>query len=274
MDRQPVFSPDGSTVLFTSDRSGNTDIWEIDLRSGRIGRVVSHPGDDMDPAYSPDGRRVIWTSNRSGHLEIYMADIDGGQPRRITDDGMDAQNATMTADQKWILYTSSHPDKRGVWKIHPDGSGAEPIVMSTNFNPEISPDGKYVLYLTSPTPLENVIRVARVEDGVDQGIGIACDIRKAKEVVIGRARWRPDGKAIVFIAQDESGVHGVYSQPFVAGRKTDSARRKLAGFDPEWATESLGLSPDGKHLIIASWDQFWTLALAERVPGIVRPRSR
>jgi Tol biopolymer transport system component len=244
----------------------------MDVRSGRIGRVIDHPGDDMDPAFARGGGGIIWTSNRGGHLEIYMADIDGGQPRRVTNDGVDAQNATMTADGKWIVYTSSHPDKRGVWKIHPDGSGAEPIVRGTNFNPEVSPDGKFVLYLTSSTPALNAIRVARIEDGADQGVEIRCDIRKPTQVVVGRARWRPDGGAIVFIGQDENGVHGVYEQPFTSGRDTTSPARKLAAFDPDFATESLALSPDGKRLVIASWDQLWSLVLAERVPGIVRRR--
>jgi eukaryotic-like serine/threonine-protein kinase len=274
MDRQPAFSPDGERILFTSDRSGSTDIWQMDLRNGGVGRVIDDPADDMDPAYTPDGKSVIWTSNRSGHLEIYMADIDGGNPRRVTNDGVDAQNATMTADKKWIVYTSSHPAKRGVWKVHPDGYGAEQIARGTYFNPEVSPDGEYVLYVTSPTPALNVIRVARIEDGADQNFEIECAIRNQTQVVIGRARWRPDAKAILFIGQDDNGVHGIFEQPFAPDRNTASARRKLAAFDPDVATESLGLSPDGKRLMVASWDQLWSLMVAERIPGVVQSRSR
>jgi Tol biopolymer transport system component len=272
MDRQPAFSPDGERILFTSDRSGSTDIWEMDLRSGKIGRVVDHPADDMDPAYTPNGNGVIWTSNRDGHLEIYTADIDGGGPRRITNDGVDAQNATSTPDGNWVVYTSSHSAKRGVWKVHPDGTGAVQIAKGTCFNPEVSPDGKYVLYLTSPAPALNVIRVVRVEDGADQQFEVACAIRKSTQVVIGRARWRPDSRAILFIAQDEHGVHGVFEQSFAAGMDTAASRRKLAAFNPDLATESLGLSPDGKRLVIASWDQLWSLMMAEQIPAIERPR--
>jgi len=35
-DRQPVYSPDGSRLLFTSDRSGNTDLWELTLQTGAV----------------------------------------------------------------------------------------------------------------------------------------------------------------------------------------------------------------------------------------------
>jgi Tol biopolymer transport system component len=228
----------------------------------------------MDPAYTPDGKGILWTSNRNGHLEIYFADPDGGNPRRVTNDGVDAQNATATTDGKWIVYTSSHPQKRGVWKVRPDGSSAEAIAKGTFFNPELSPDGKYVLYLSSPTPNMNVIRVARVEDGADQMYEIPCAIHSQTQVVIGRARWRRDGRAILFIGQDEGGVHGVFEQPFEPGRNTARAQRKLAAFDPDFATESLALSPDGRRLIVASWDQLWSVVVAERIPGVVRSRAR
>jgi Tol biopolymer transport system component len=69
----------------------------------------------------------IWTSNRGGSFEIYIADADGSGAKQITHDGRDAENATPTADSQWLVYVSSHPDKLGIWKIHPDGSGAARI---------------------------------------------------------------------------------------------------------------------------------------------------
>jgi eukaryotic-like serine/threonine-protein kinase len=274
MDRQPVFSPDGGRILFTSDQIGSTDIWQMDLRSGKIERVIDHPADDMDPAYSPDSKSVIWTSNRSRHLEIYIANIDGGNPRRVTDDGVDAQNATMSSDGRWVVYTSAHPQKRGVWKVHPDGTGAECIAKGTYFNPEVSPDGQYVLYLSSPTPNQNVIRVARIGDGSEERFEIACDIRQATQVIVGRARWRQNSRAILFIGQDENGIHGVFEQAFTPGKNTASTRRKVGAFDPDMATESFAVSPDGKRLVVAGWDQLWSLMIGEHIPGILRPRSR
>ncbi len=48
-------------------------------------------------------------------------------------------------------------------------------------------------------------------------------------------------------------------------------RGTLAGFDPERTTESFGISPDGARLTIASWEQLFSLMLAERVPGVLPP---
>ncbi len=273
MDRQPAVSPDGKRVLFTSDRSGNTDIWQLDMRTNQFAPVIDHPSDDMDPAYAPDGDRIIWTSNRDGHLEIYMADKTGTHTRRVTDDRVDAQNATMTADGKWIVYTSSHPEKKGIWKIHPDGSGAQRIVSGTCFNPEVSPDGKYALYITSLHPAENVIRVVRVEDGVHERFQIVCEILKPTQVIIGRARWSLNRRAILFVGQDGNGVHGIFEQPFMPDKNTDQLRRRVAAFDPDTTTESFGISRDGR-LIVANWDQLWSLVIGDSIPGAYVRRDK
>src|SRR5262249_54375725 len=54
-DRQPVFSPDGKRILFSSNRSGNLDLWEMEIDSGALTRVTDYSGQDWDPAYTPDG---------------------------------------------------------------------------------------------------------------------------------------------------------------------------------------------------------------------------
>ncbi|HBY63830.1 MAG TPA: hypothetical protein DEH78_28730 [Solibacterales bacterium] len=270
MDRQPAFSPDGERVVFSSDRSGNTDLWQIALKNGKVTRLTDHEADDIDPAFSPDGASLLWTSSRLGHFEVFLADADGGRPRQVTRDGADAENPTMTHNGRWVVYASANPQKSGIWRVRPDGADPFRLVAGTHFNPEVSPDGRYALYVTSPKPALNLIRVVGVEDGIEQGFEIQCPIRKRTPVVIGRARWRPDGKAILFLGQDERGVHGVFEQEFVPGKDTSETRRPVGGFDSGSTTESFAVSPDGRRLVISSWDRVSTLLLADRVPGLGR----
>jgi hypothetical protein len=55
MDRQPVYSPDGKSVMFSSNRGGTLDLWEVSVESGEMHRVTDDPEDDWDPAYGPGG---------------------------------------------------------------------------------------------------------------------------------------------------------------------------------------------------------------------------
>jgi WD40 repeat protein len=113
-DRQPVYSPDGRQIVFSSNRSGNLDLWSVSRETGIVRRLTDDLADDWDPGFSPDGRKLIWSSTRSGNLEIWIANADGTAPRQLTRDGFAAENPTMTQDGRWIVYDSSAPRKAGV----------------------------------------------------------------------------------------------------------------------------------------------------------------
>jgi len=116
------------------------------------------------------------------------------------------------------------------------------------------------------------LRVAEVSTGSLVPLEIRIGVAAGKPgLALGRARWMPDGRAIAFIGQDEKGVNGVFVQDFTPGRDTARTRRPLAGFDPERTTESFGISPDGARVTIASWEQLFSLMMAERVPGVAPP---
>ena len=255
-DRQPVYSPDGEWILFSSNRSGNQDLWEVSTKTGALRRITDDPADDWDPAFTPDGRKILWASSRGGHLEIWMADADGSNARQVTHDGLDGENPTMTRDGRWIVYASANPNKKGIWKIHPDGTGATRLVMADDVIPDVSPDGRYAAHIdVADSPL-NVFRI-------DDGAVVAFSIRNAF-----RPRWMPDGRAIAFVGLDDKMATGIFVQDFTPGQDTARTRRTLAGFDPDAPIESFGISPDGSRITLGSQESRYSLMLAERVPGI------
>jgi Tol biopolymer transport system component len=274
-DRQPVYSPDGEWVVFSSDRSINLDLWAVSTKSGAIRRLTRDAAQDWDPGFLPDGK-ILWSSNRSGPFEIWIAEADGSGARQLTKDGFSAQNPTATPDGQWIVYASGNPAHRGVWKIRPDGSGATRLLTATAVTPEVSPDGQYVAYLINRrTPLASV-RVATVVDGreVPFSIAVGSHGRGGFILTTGRTRWTRDGKGIAYIGQNESGHYGVYVQDFLPGHDTTASRRPLAGFDAETATESFAISRDGKWLTTAGWEQLSSIMIAEGVGGVSPPQRK
>ena len=204
--------------------------------------------------------------SRSGHLEIWGAHADGSSPHQITQDGEDAENPTQTRDGRWIVYACGHHAHPGIWKLHPDGSGAQLLVPGGGLSlPDVSPDGLYALY-RSGVP-GSVIHVVRVEDGADMGFSVAVTTLK-KVSNTGRARWMPDGKRIIFTDSDAQGRLGVYAQDFVPGKDTTATRRPLAGFDGDWPSESLGPSPDGKRLVLSESTRELTIFMADGIQGL------
>ena len=265
-DRQPAFSPDGRTVVFSSNRSGNLDIWAMDVATGALSQLTDDAAQDWDPGFTPGGRHLLFSSDRGGPLEIWMANVDGSDARQVTSDGIDAENPTMTADGDWIVYSSGNPDHLGVFRIRPDGTDATRIAEGNYTNPEVSPDGRWALFVSSATTLESEVRVVEVATGEDSGFRIVIPTDPlSPNVTYGRGRWLPDGSAIVFVGLDDQGRTGLFAQDFVPGEDTSSTRRPFAGFFDDAVTESFGIAPDGDSATISVIQQTRSLQLAEGV---------
>ena len=270
-DRQPVYSPDGEQLLFSSDRSGNLDLWLFDFRDGSLRQLTDDAAQDWDPAFTPDGRGVLWSSNRTGHLEIWSMSVDGGGMRQVTNDGEDAENPTETADGAWIVYWTENPAKSGVWRIRPAGTDAVRLVSGSYSAPEISPDGRWAAFLSQqPANLRTVIGVVEVATGkvMPFQVTVPWPPVRSERLILGRTRWLPDDRAIAYVGVDERGRSGIFVQAFDPNRNTDGTRRALAGFSDELAAESFGLSRDGKRLTMSTINAEQSILIARDVPQV------
>ena len=72
-ERDPAWSPDGRTIAFVSDRSGNGDIYTMRRDSTDVRRLTRAAEPDSGPAWSPDGRSLAFESN----ADIYVVSADG-----------------------------------------------------------------------------------------------------------------------------------------------------------------------------------------------------
>ena len=267
IDRQPYYSPDGDWAVFTSNRSGNSDIWAISTKSGVVRKLTENDADDWDPTYSPDGKKLIWSSNRNGHFEIWMAEADGSGAHQVSNDGVDAENPTATRDG-WILYISGNPAKLGLWKMRMDGSQATGIISGALGWPDCSPDGKFVLYHVfsgggDPAALYTAaeIHVARIADGSPEPF----------QVHGTRARWMQNGHAIVFV-QREGDASNLAEVNFVPGARSSGQRILIKG-DPDRTIETFEVSPDGSRVLLSLSEGSQSLMLLEGLPE-VKPAAR
>jgi Tol biopolymer transport system component len=106
-----------------------------------------------------------------------------------------------------------------------------------------------------------------MESGADVPFEIPVEAIKETRAMLGRLRWMPDGKSLVFLGQNKQGVNGLFMQNFVPGRDTTDTRRPLEPFDAESSVESFGISPDGQFITIATWEQFFSIMVTEDLPN-------
>jgi Tol biopolymer transport system component len=234
-----VYSPDGRWLVFSSDRSGNLDLWRISLADGEIQRLTDVPAVDWDPALSADGSQLVFSSNRSGRFQIWLAEADGSSPRQVTD-VENAQNPTMTADGRWIVYTrqDAGDEKNGIWKVQPDGSGEARLVAGLYFHPETSPDGQYVAF---QVPRGRELRLARIADGQLLPVSLPRS---------DRYRWTVAGGAThLWAITSRENTDSIVRLPFDAKNGRLGAPTVVFTADPNHSPESLGVAHDGSALI-------------------------
>ena len=273
ISRQPVYAPDGETILFSSNRSGNLDLWTVNTRSGAVRQLTDDEARDWDPAYVGDGSKIVWSSDRGGNLEIWIANADGSGARQVSQDGVGAENPTATPDGEWIVYMTSNPDKAGVWKVRADGSESTQLWQGSGFIPEVSPDGRHVAFVLSEGSNVNRMHVLDLATGVTSPFSVGLSRGDGYgSNNMGRSRWFNDGKSIAFLVASGSEI-GLMVQDFVPGRDTTATQRKLAGFDPEWFSESFDVSPDGTRVVLSRLRPGGTVMMAENVPHIEPQRS-
>jgi Tol biopolymer transport system component len=122
-DRAPVYSPDGSRILFDSTRDGNTEIYIMNADGSNQRRLTDDDGEDWGASWSPDGSQIAFNSDRTGAMEIYLMAADGTGVTRLTTDELSDASPSWSPDGSRIAYIRN--DRLGagqVWSMNPDGT--------------------------------------------------------------------------------------------------------------------------------------------------------
>ena len=76
-DHLPAFSPVNEAVLFSSRRTGNDDVYLLDLTTDQLSNLTDHPSADVMAKWSPDGPQIVFVSDRSGSFQLYLMSVAG-----------------------------------------------------------------------------------------------------------------------------------------------------------------------------------------------------
>lgn len=164
-DRAPVYSPDGTRIVFDSTRDGNTEIYVMDADGSNQRRVTDDPGEDWGASWSPDGQQIAFNSSRGGgDLDIYVMAADGSDVRRLTIGVTPNVAPSWSPDGQKLAYTARDAQLNGQIKVI-DVAGGTPRDLSRDaavadelWTGGWGPDGRIVFdRITNPASEETGI---------------------------------------------------------------------------------------------------------------------
>ena len=114
------YSPDGKRIAFSSDRSGNDEIWVTDSDGSHPVQITAFGKEVGTPRWSPDGKRIAFDSNaETQFFQVYTISADGGKPKRLTDGAFENAIPSWSRDGKWIYFESQRTGRPEIWKVSP-----------------------------------------------------------------------------------------------------------------------------------------------------------
>jgi len=267
-DTNPVFSPDGRSIAFSSNRHGSYDVFVVATQGGRPRRLTFDSATDDVNAWAPDGKSILFTSTRTTAFpwtpELYTVPVEGGRQQQVSvNEGRDGvfspkgdRIAYVRGPGTWYRKGYRGTSNDDIWISNADGSNNRRLTTFTgqDGSPMWSADGQSVYYVSeffgtpanivkqdaagksSPVQVtfhkDDAVRKARISGpGKDGSQWIVYECGGDLWVVCTRADVPPRRMAIEVYADDKTNTER--TQTFTSGA-TDYA-----------------LSPDEKHIVFA-----------------------
>ncbi len=295
-ESRPLFSPDGKRLAFASNRTGNGDIYVLNLETNDLSRLTFDDNADNLDAWSRDGNWIYFSSSSrdiAGMSDIFRVAAAGGTPQQVSNDrytsefyaapapnesGGIAFTARGIAGGQWWRKGRSHIDESEIWLKRADNSyeqltprGAKQLWTMW------SADGSRIFYVSDRGGAQNIwTQPLRA--------GTGAQARQLTNFTDGRVLWANisyDGKQIVFERNFK-----IWTINADGGRASEVAIN-LRGLPAGTLTErvnlssqirEISLSPDGKKIAVTARGEIFAASSkdggdAARVTNTVAPES-
>jgi Tol biopolymer transport system component/tRNA A-37 threonylcarbamoyl transferase component Bud32 len=141
------FSPDGQRIAFSTDRSGNFEIWVAHADGSNPVQVTSFAGGVLDsPRWSPDGKRIAFAALAGSNRDIYIVSASGGSTRRLTTEPSEEGRPSWSKDGNTIYFRSDRSGSQQIWKMPAEGGTAVQVTRRGGFEAFESPDGTLLFF--------------------------------------------------------------------------------------------------------------------------------
>ena len=120
----PNWSPDGKSVAFHSNRSGNVDVWVVAAQGGEPRQLTNFPTDEVNAQWSGDSKFLYFTTTNDAapFSDVWKVPVGGGEPVRVTKTGtIVALAVSLVSPDVFVMSVSGKGGETVLGKVLPDG---------------------------------------------------------------------------------------------------------------------------------------------------------
>jgi WD40 repeat protein len=190
-----AWSPDGSRIVFESERDGTHALWIMNADGSDVHKLTTSEFGDYAAAWSPDGEHICFrriTNDPNQNWELFVINVDGSGETNLTNNAANDADPSWSPDGERIAFTST---REGAWYLYTMAAdGSDVLVLSKTSNgyvyPAWSPDGSTIAF-TGWDGAHHEIYVIDA-DGQNEIQLTELDGQSS------HAAWLPDGSRIAF----------------------------------------------------------------------------
>jgi Tol biopolymer transport system component len=291
-DGMPKFSPDGSQIVFVSDRSGSHNLWLSDTEGHNLRALTKEPDSEFDgPVWLRDGSGVIVArSSGSGYRLLYLYQLAGGTGLNLFEGktGTPLFSGVTAGPTARSFYAAglAGRNSNGAWQIYHIDLDHEVVRAQTRgdglaFMPVLSPNEKYLAYvIEQDNKCSLILRDMATGDDRVLMTPVQHDVSAlgftTRGLFPGYA-FTPDGQSIVLTTDGK-----LWRVDVASGNKTqipfsadiERGMGPLAKFeytqdDPVITVRRIRypqISPDGKRLAFSALNHVWLMDFPSGMP--------
>jgi len=204
---------DGKLLAISHHREGlpggGSTVYILPLKGGEP-KLVTTDTPSYWHGWAPNNKEVVYVAQRKGEdiYNIYKASIAKGKETKLTHfTSGHVDGPEYSPDGKYIYYNSSESGTMQLWRMNPNGSDREQLTFDelNDWFPHISPDGKWILYLSFPADIpvnshpsykQVILKLMPVNGGESKVVAYLY----GGQGTINVPSWSPDSKYVAFVS--------------------------------------------------------------------------